>query len=146
MWWDGSKVSDHGRTVLNEVVERIGTDTRMVDGTLRRYSVAKKRTWSCSWENLPSTNAAVGGIQSADGGMSGEEMEDFYRLNDDKFRLVLRRGSALNKAEPVVADSALPYEDNDFYIADVMLTEFTKDVGKRGKADFWNVSVTLVEV
>ena len=55
MLWDGNKITDHGRQSLNMSVERIGTDTRMADGTLRRFHVGNKRTWSTSWDMIPST-------------------------------------------------------------------------------------------
>lgn len=146
MFWAGTKVSDHGRESLSETYERIGSDTRMANGTLRRQHVAKKRTWTTSWNNLPSTNTVTGGMKTADGGMSGEQMEDFYNATNGSFRLVLRRGSAVDKTAPNPAETALPYEDNDFYICNVMMTEFSKEVLKRGRVDLWNVSVTLEEV
>lgn len=148
-WMDGAtlvKVSDHGRSPMSENVERIENKTRMADGTLRRYSVAKKRSWSCSWDNLPSTNAVVGGLKTVDGGLAGRDLESFHNRIDGSFRMVLRRGSAKDRALPVVADSALPYSDDYFYIVKVMITDFSKDVTKRGKVDLWNVDITLEEV
>ena len=146
MTWNGQKVTDHGRSPLTENTERIGLDKRMADGTLRRQFVGIKRKWSVNWENLPSTNSATRGMRTADGGMAGEDIEQFYFNTPGKFRLVLRRGSAINKVAPNPAESALPYEDDDFYIVNVMLTDFNKEVRKRGAADLWSVSVSLEEV
>lgn len=141
------KVSDHNRSPLQEEIERIENKTRMADGTLRRYVVAKKRTWSCSWENLPSRNVE-GGFNTADGHMTGEKMEQLARTQDGPFRLVLRRGSARSIAtEPNPSDTALPFADDNFYIVNVMISEFSKEVVKRGvKTDLWNVDITLEEV
>lgn len=146
MTWDGQKVSDHGRSALNQDHERIGSDRRMHDGTLRRMHKSIKRTWNTSWENLPSTNTAARGMKTADGGMAGKDMEAFYLSHPGKFRMILRRGSAINKTVPEVTDSQLPFENDDFYIANVMMTEFSKDIDKRGASDLWSVSVTLEEV
>lgn len=146
MTWDGTKVSDHGRSSLSENTERLGIDKRMADGTLRRQFVGVKRKWSVSWDNLPSTNSATNGLKTADGGMAGEDIEQFYFDTPGKFRMVLRRGSAINLAVPNPAESALPYEDDNFYIVNVMLTDFNKEVRKRGTVDLWNVSVALEEV
>lgn len=146
MTWDGDKVSDHGREALSVSTERIGTDRRMANGTLRRHFVKNKRTWSLSWNNLPSRNDVTGGMTTADGGMSGREMEDFYNANPGKFRMVLRTGSAINETEPVVTDAELPFEDDNFYMANVMITEFSHEVLKRGMVDLWSASVTLEEV
>jgi hypothetical protein len=147
MTWAGNKITDHGRDTLNESVERIGSDTRTSNGTLRRFHVANKRTWTVSWSNLPSSNAIAGGMTTADGGWSGELMEDFYNATPGKFRLVLRRGSANGVTQPAGASAAgTVFEDANFYGADVMITEFSKEVVKRGKVDLWNLSVTLEEV
>jgi len=140
------KVSDHNRSPLAEDVERIENKQRMVDGTLRRYSVVKKRTWSCSWELLPSTNVG-GGLATADGGMAGMELENIANTVDTPMRMVIRRGSARGMAVPTVTNAQLPYSDSNFYIVNVMISEFSKEVVKRGpKSDLWNVNLTLEEV
>lgn len=146
MTWNGNEISDHGRQALSQSTERIGTDKRMADGTLRRQHIGIKRTWQVAWDNLPSTNSVSTGYKTVDGGWAGEDIEAFYYSTPGKFRMVLRRGSAINKTIPNPLDSALPYQDSDFYICNVMLTDFSKEVHKRGKVDFWNLSVTLEEV
>ena len=146
MTWNGTKVTDHGRQALDQSVEMIGTDKRMIDGTLRRQYIGRKRQWTVNWDNLPSTNNAAGGMKSADGHMSGEDIEEFYRNTPGKFRMILRRGSAISLADPAPPESALPYEDDNFYVVNVMFTDFSKQTVKRGIVDLWNVSVTLEEV
>lgn len=146
MSWNGTKVSDHGRGPLSESTERIGIDRRMADGTLRRQFVGIKRKWTINWENLPSTNNAPGGMRTVDGGMAGEDIEQFYFATPGKFRLVLRRGSAVDLATPNPPESALPYEDDNFYIVNVMLSDFNKEVRRRGAADLWSLSVSMEEV
>lgn len=147
MTWNSNKITDHGRSSLDMSTERIGTDKRMADGTLRRQHVAVKRTWTVSWENLPSTNEIIGGYKTADGGWSGEEMESFYQTTPGVFRMVLRRGSAAGLSVPAGATTLGPtYEDDNFYGVNVMFTEFSKQVNKRGMVDFWTINVTLEEV
>jgi hypothetical protein len=146
MTWNGTKVTDHGRGPLGVSVERLGIDKRMADGTLRRQFIKNKRAWSMGWENIPSRNNVSGGISTADGGMSGTEIEEFFNATPGKFRLVLKRGSAIGKTVPNPAETALPYEDSDFYICNVMFTEFSKEVRKRGIVDLWGINVTLEEV
>lgn len=141
-----SKLSDHNRSTLNEDVERIENKKRMAHGTLRRYSVVKKRTYSCSWDLLPSTNTVADALKTADGGMAGEDLENLHDNFDKPIKMVLRRGSARGKTLPEVADSALPYSDDNFYIVYVMISEFSKETVKRGKVDLWNVSITFEEV
>ena len=145
MWWNGNKITDHNRSPLDESVEQLGTDTRTANGTLRRHTIARKRTWSCSWENLPS-RAVNGYIKPADGGWSGAQMEDFYYANTGAFRLALRNGSASGMSLPNPTDAQLPFDNDHFYIARVMFTEFSKEIIKRGPGvDYWNISVTMEE-
>lgn len=141
-----SKLSDHNRSPLSEDVERIENKKRMAHGTLRRYSVVKKRTYSCSWDLLPSTNSVDGGLKTADGGMAGEDLEFLHDHNDKPIKMVLRRGSARGVSVPSVSNSSLPFSDENFYIVYVMISEFSKETVKRGKVDLWNVSITFEEV
>jgi hypothetical protein len=130
-WHDGTqfrKITDHGRSSLSETIERIENKSRTVDGTLRRYSVTKKRAWSCSWDMLPSTNTKVKGIKTADGGYAGEDIEAFHDSKDGAFQMQLRRG------------------DGTVTTVSVMITDFSKEVVKRGLVDFWNLDITLEEV
>jgi hypothetical protein len=146
-WWDGDswvKISDHGRSPLSISVDRIETKERMADGTLRRYVVAKKRTFSCSWDNLPDKN-----VSFLANGQSGEWMEEFYNDNDGAFAMRLRAGTdeATALAEALTrtgGDPALADNKREFT---VMFSEYSKEVLKRGKTfDLWNISITLEEV
>lgn len=128
MYWGTNKVSDHARSELNVSFEPIENKRRMANGTLRKYVVANKRTWSTSWEWLPSHEHETAG--TVDGGMSGKQMLTFYKNNLDKaFTLTLRDGAGNTET------------------ATVMISEFSYDVVKRGKhTDYWNVDVTIEEV
>lgn len=125
MHWDAEKVSDHGRGPLTVTPERIERKERMVDGTMRKYFVAIKHTFSTSWENLPSLPGTNGPV---DGGLSAKEMEAFSRDVNDPFTLTLRDGQG---------------ETETF---NVYIEEFSYEINKRGVVDWWNVDLTLVEV
>lgn len=145
MYWstDGStwnKVSDHNRSPLDISWERLERKNRMAGGTLRRYSVAKKRTITCSWEMFPSKMTpvlnGVTGLGTVDGGWAGEDIENFYNNVDGRFWVKLRKGSDESKA---VGDGSIE-------IVQVMFSDFSKSVTKRGIVDFWSLDVTLEEV
>lgn len=127
MFWGASKISDHNRQPLNRTVERLEQSGRMTNGRMRRNVVAKKYTFQTSWENFPArTDASTGPV---DGGLSGEEMQTFLEDNDKSFTLTLRDGEGVT----------VSYQ--------VMVTDFSFDTVKRGEGnDWWNISVTLVEV
>lgn len=127
MLWDGQKVSDHGRSELGVQYENIEAKERMIDGTMRRNLVATKRTFSTSWENLPSKT--IGEYGPLDGGMSGEEMKIFVDEAEDPIWVTLRDGAGTEEMVYAFIDA------------------FTWDITKRGQnIDLWNVSVTLIEV
>lgn len=145
MYWstDGStwnKISDHNRSPLDVSWERLERKNRMAGGTLRRYSVAKKRTFTCSWEMFPSkmTPSYDGktGVGTVDGGWAGENIENFYNTVDGSFWIKLRKGTDESKA----------IGDGSIEIVKVMFTDFSKSVTKRGIVDFWSLDVSLEEV
>jgi hypothetical protein len=122
------KVTDHNRSPLAVNIERIEKKQRMADGTLRRYVVSKKRSWSCSWEDLPDKKGVSGMLSTVDGGMSASEMEYVHDNTDGEFQVQLRDGAG--NIETVL----------------VMISDFSKDIKKRGQGiDFWDVSITLEE-
>lgn len=144
MWWSDdsgstwNKVSDHNRSEVTIDYERIGADQRMVNGTFRRYSVTKKRTFAMSWENLPSNSSTgTGGIGTADGGYGGQQIQDWYTAHDGSFLVKFRKG----------ADDGKAANDGTIETVTCVLTDFSKAVNKRGPGtDLWNISLTLAEV
>lgn len=130
-WHDGSefhKITDHNRSPLDISYERIENKQRMANGALRRYVVAKKRTYSVSWDMLPSSNDTLKGLKTVDGGWAGKDIESFHYATDEEFLMQLRGGDG--QQEEVV----------------VMISDFSKTVVKRGAVDLWNLSITLEEV
>lgn len=70
---DEGFLTDHNRSELGVSYEDIGAYNRTAMGTLRGFSVAKKRTFTLSWESTPAH-----GFATVDGGWSGVELLDFY--------------------------------------------------------------------
>lgn len=123
MEWNGNKITDHNRSELQVNVDRIETSKRMANGTMRKYVVADKRKFSTSWDNLPHNKD-----WTVDGFWGTKEMETFYNNNAGQFTLRLTMG------------------DGTLETYDVVFTGFSKDLGKRGEFDFWQVSVEMEEV
>ena len=128
MKWSDIVVTDHNRSPLQESVELIERKARMANGTLRKYVVAKKKTWSCSWDMLPAVNTVAGGMNTVDGGMAGQEMLDFYNATNGSFTM------------------RLYYGDGTQTLYTVMFNDFTREITKRGMVDLWSVSTSLEEV
>jgi hypothetical protein len=145
MYWssDGitfNKISDHNRDPISVSVERFEKRARMVDATLRRYTVNKKRTFQVNWNDLPSKrNAVYGGktgLTTVDGGWAGEDIETFHNTVDGMFTMKLRKG----------IDEAKAISDGTIEVVNVMITDFNKDINTRGIIDFWSLGITLEEV
>ena len=124
------RVPDHGRSPLSTSVERLGNTNRTGAGRLRRYTVAKKRSWSLSWENLPDKNVSF----LANGTGGADWLESMFNTYDKAFQMRIRKGSD--------AGAALVAENYT-----VVFNEFSKEVVKRGISfDLLSVDVSLEEV
>jgi hypothetical protein len=132
------KITDHNRQPLNITYNRIENSNRMANGTLRRYSIAKKRQFSTNWENIPSIAVPSGnGMGTVDGGFGGEDLRDWHDDHDGAFLLRLRTGQDINK----------DITDGTIEEVTVMITDFSAEKHKRGpNVDLWNVNLTLEEV
>lgn len=127
-----NKISDHGRSPLNINFERIENKQRMANGTMRRYSVSKKRVWSTSWDNLPDKD-----VSFLANGKAGNWMETFHNETDGMFLMRLRSGDDVNKN--------ITGTNGDVY--KVMISDFSKEIIKRGPAfDLWSLDITIEEV
>jgi hypothetical protein len=123
MKWNGNSITEHNRSELNIGVNRIENSKRMANGTLRKYIIADKREFSCSWSMLP--DATVGTV---DGKWGGSAIETFYNTTPGAFTLTITNGAGV----------ATNYT--------VMITEFSKVINKRGKYDAWDIDITMEEV
>lgn len=117
-------ISDHNRADLSVNIERIETVKRMANGTMRKYVVADKRTFSTSWTDLPSDNKFT-----VDGFAGADSIESFYNTNKGEFNLYVH------------------LDNNTVESYKVMLTDFSKTLGKRAKLfNFYDVDITMEEV
>lgn len=123
MRWNNNAITDHNRSPLSIDPERIEKKQRMANARMRKYVIADKRTFSCSWDMLPKKTA-----QTVDGFWGGEAIEDFYYAQVGSFTLEITDG------------------DGEVYTYTVMFSDFSKEITKRGGVDFWQIDVTMEEV
>jgi hypothetical protein len=132
-------LTDHLRSDLQWSFDEIGTTNRTVAGTLRGYVVARKRTLTISWDNVPA-DAAV----TVDGYWGGYDMQSFYLNHTGTFTVrVFNR----DKGRKYYADS------NPEVSLLMRFASFEASVVKRNVSlspttitDLWNVSLSLVEI
>jgi hypothetical protein len=115
--------TEHNRDALSVDNEQIENKQRMINGTMRKWHIASKRTWSTSWTDVPHSSAFT-----VDGKMGAKDMEDFWRGHTGAFNLK-------------IFDSTGPSVDTL-----VMFSEFSGSIKKRGRYDFWDLSLSIEEV
>lgn len=116
-------VTDHNRSDLGIDWERIEKANRMANGTMRKYVIADKRTFTVSWDSVPhSATFAV------DNNWAVNEMKAFYLATPGAFNLTIT------------------YGDGTTETVSVMFTKFDAQLSKRGVYDMYNASATMVEV
>lgn len=127
-------ISEHNRSEFSATPMRIEKQQRMSSGSLRKFYVADKMSFSVSWTMLPSYRA-----ETADGYWGAEDLRRFYMSDEGKgsFRILLNfaKGGIKQDTELLGAE---PYT--------VVFKDFSAVVVKRGIDAFWNVTMSLEEV
>lgn len=109
------KLTDHNREPLNISVELIESQSRMANGTMRKYVVAKKNTISASWKYVPSRtdvrldNGTIVEYLTADHNLSAGWLEWFYQANAG-LPIYLKVIMSEYGSEPVI--NTVPTESN----------------------------------
>jgi hypothetical protein len=133
---DGSlkynKISEHNRSQFDISNERIEKQQRMANGTLRKFFVADKKTFTLSWDMLPSYRTFT-----VDGAWGAEDLRSFYNSAEGQSAFNIR----VNLAKDGTNQESANYESYTVVFANCNFT-----VLKRGAQPFWNVSITMVQV
>lgn len=152
-------LSDHNRSPIDVKYNRIGQTERTINGKMRSFFVADKRTFSVNWQNLPSRafssfpgfNANTG-IPSeevtkytVDGGAGGNELLNWHLSHPQSFYLFISYDSYIDFLQENNTYGRLrEYQE----VKEVYLSSFDYTVNKRSPNtyDFWDISITLEEV
>lgn len=167
-------LTEHNRREAQVSLDIIGNGQRSVVGTMRKYTVATKRSISVSWENVPADyyhtlDGQIVPTSLVKVGMGGNDMLEFYKAYYNKpiYLYVLNR-NALKTAGvtqanintdlanatnvDVASQTASLGEHGDRFT--VLFSEFSYNIVKRGVkmenqtafTDFWNVNMSFEEV
>ena len=146
-------LTDDNRQPIKIAYEVIEKTSRMADGTLRRYVIARKHKISASWQNVWSKS-----LMSSDQGKAGAWIKSFYEANvfiPVNIRLTV---ASMNTQNISTTSGFVPgvngYETPDTYIPsltantsgnmvyNVFMTSFDYEVVKRNK-DFDSVNINI---
>ena len=135
-------LTDDNRSDLQVSLDRIEYKKRMINGRMRSYHVADKRTFSVSWKDLPSLKTELSEsrfITSPSGWASCQEMLQWHINHSDSFYLTLVYDTPSASASVPLTYSLETYN--------VFFEDFSYTVKKRGlTTDLWDISMSLVEV
>ena len=127
-----NKITEHNRSPIELNIQRIEKSVRTSNGTLRKNFTADKRSFSMSWDMLPSYRDLT-----VDGGWGAEDLRQFYLSDDGKKTFNIR----INLAKTGSDQSSSGYEPYT-----VSLSGFSCTLVKRGLQPHWNVSLSMDEV
>lgn len=135
-------LTDDSRSELEVSIERIEYKKRMINGRMRAYHVADKKSFSVSWSDLPTSSSAISEYRTTTGRTniaSAKQMLDWYEDHTGSFYLTL-----VYDTNEAAASVPLKYRV-EYY--NVFFDNFSYSVNKRGpQHDLWDVSMTMVEV
>ena len=136
-------LTDDNRSSLQVSLERIEFRKRMINGRMRSYHVADKKSFGVSWTDLPSNVDYISENRTGttSGWGAGKEMLTWYENNTESFYLML----VYDTPAPEGAGSIpLKYRVETY---NVFFDSFSYTVTKRGLThDLWDVQMNLVEV
>lgn len=121
--FNGTNITEHNRSPVEEEVERIEQQTRVASGRMRKQHIADKRSFSISWTDLPETAA-----RTVDGAWGAREIINFFNSTTGPFTL------------------GLVQSDNTVLSYTVVFTDFSANPTKRWGTYYYEVSLSLEEV
>lgn len=159
-------LSDHNRKEISFNTQRIEQRQRTINGRMRSYHIADKKTISFGWDMLPSRSYNLNPKfdadgnkydytqdlltqyeYTADGGAGGVDILDWYNSHPGPFWMYLAYDKYTNFTK---TSGSAEYGHMGQYneIIQVYFSDFNYTVVKRGQttSDLWNISVTLEEV
>lgn len=149
------KLTDHNRQDIQVDVDLIEQSTRMANGAMRKYVIAKKHRISTSWTFLPTRSS-----ETADGNYGAAWMESFYNANagvpiylrviESKLASDPAAGSIPNESghnfktaqtEATITDATGYRQYNCF------ITTFAKTLSKRTSlSDYVDINIEFTEI
>jgi hypothetical protein len=137
------KLTDHNREPIDIATELIETQSRMANGTMRKYVVAQKNNISCSWKYVPSKQS-----ECVDGFYSAAWLESFYKSNAGLpiYLKVVSSGLNADSGFGAVPSGTFVTAQNRSKTYNVFMNSFTKTIINRTSlSDYVDMSIEFVE-
>ena len=150
-YWDSEtvplwqKISEHNRAPLSLNINRTEKSQRMSNGTLRKFFIADKKSFSVSWSMLPSfSNLTV------DGGWGAIDIKNFYEgsigQGTFKVKIVYGKNQTSPYADRIEGDTSFVTVSFTGSPNFEVVKRNVKDNATDPAQELWNVSISLDEV
>ena len=139
------KLTDHNRGEISITPELIQNESRMANGTLKKYVIAQKDTIGTTWSYVPSKTS-----ECVDGNKGAAWLESFYKANVGipiKVKIIISE---------IATDPTRGNAPDDFYfktaqegskVYDVYISNFSKRVINRTKlSDYVSMDIEFTEI
>ena len=127
-----NKVTEHNRSEFGVQINRIEKQVRTANGSLRKFFIADKKSFSVGWTMVPSYRSLT-----VDGGWGAEDIRTFYNSTGGQEEFLIR----VNLAKDGSNQESSGYEEYN-----VVFGQCNFSVVKRGIQPHWSVNITLEEV
>lgn len=145
---DGStwyKLTDHNRKEIQSSFELIESQSRMANGKMRKYVVAKKNKFSTNWSYIPTKTA-----ETVDGNKSAAWLDAFYKANAG---LPIYVKFISSEIDPAPTAGAIP-SDSNFKTSttgsqtyNVFITDFSTTLMHRTTvSDYVTMNIEFTEI
>lgn len=138
------KLTDHNRRPINITPQLIERESRMANGSLRKYVVASKDVLSTSWEFLPAKSAEL-----VDGNYGAAWISAFYKANVGLpiyLKLVNAQDTAVGIGQ-YPKDSTFVTSSTGEKIYQVYITDFSKVLRYRTTvSDYLDMNIEFTEI
>ena len=149
------KLTDHNRDAIKIDVDLIESSSRMANGSMRKYVVAKKYRISTGWTFIPTKTT-----ETADGNYGAAWMESFYKANagipiyvkvvESKFDVEPSVGSVPSESShnfKTAATEATVTDATGSRTYSAFITSFSKTLSKRTPvADYVDIKIEFTEI
>jgi hypothetical protein len=136
-------LTDDNRSDLQLSIQRIEYKKRMINGRMRSYHIADKKSFSTTWADIPSSASYVSeNVKSFNPAWaSGKEILSWHENHPDSFYLMLVYDTPNPEGTGTIP---VKYKVETY---NVFFESVTYNIKTRGpEYDHWDISVSMVEV
>jgi len=134
------KLSEHNRQPLSLEHNRIEKSQRMSNGTLRKFFIADKKSFSTSWEMLPSFSGLT-----VDGGLGAVDLQEFYSsVGINPFNIKIVYGQKMDGLNKVNREEY--YSVNFTSCSFSVIKRNVKGATTDPAQEFWSASISMEQV